>query len=81
MSIRFARRTFSSFPSKPSVRILPDVVDALSKNRPVVALESTILAHGLPYPENIHLAEEISHILRSKVIRKYILFEYNFAYI
>lgn len=48
------------------LRILPEVSNALSENKAVVALESTILAHGLPYPENLHLAEEVSSIIRSK---------------
>ena len=33
----------------------------------MVALESTILSHGLPYPQNLQLAKDISNILRSKV--------------
>ena len=48
------------------LRVLPEVKEALSLRQPVVALESTILAHGLPHPENFELAKELSHILRSK---------------
>jgi len=48
------------------LRVLPEVRDAISLGRPVVALESTILAHGLPHPENIQLAREVSRIIRSK---------------
>ena len=48
------------------LRILPEVSEALASNKPVVALESTILAHGLPHPENITLANELSSIIRSK---------------
>lgn len=33
-------------------------------NKPVVALESTILAHGMPYPENIAMAKEVGAIIR-----------------
>lgn len=33
----------------------------------VVALESTIVAHGMPYPQNLELAKDVSQILRSKV--------------
>ena len=56
----------SSKPNSSLLRILPEVSEALSSGKPVVALESTILAHGLPHPENIHLAKELSSILRSK---------------
>ena len=31
--------------------ILPEIRQALNENKPVVALESTILSHGMPYPE------------------------------
>lgn len=48
------------------IKILPEVSEALSQGRPVVALESTILAHGLPYPENMNLAKDISSIIRAR---------------
>ncbi|KDN53339.1 hypothetical protein K437DRAFT_253033 [Tilletiaria anomala UBC 951] len=38
------------------LRISPAVQDALATNKPVVALESTIISHGLPYPQNIETA-------------------------
>ena len=38
------------------VRVLPEVRDALAAGRPVVALESTIVAHGMPYPSNLETA-------------------------
>jgi hypothetical protein len=47
--------------------IEPSVQEALSNAKPVVALESTIVAHGMPYPQNLHLAREVEAILRSKV--------------
>ena len=40
------------------VRIRADVADALRAGRPVVALESTIISHGLPRPENLAVARE-----------------------
>lgn len=40
------------------------VQDALDQNRPVVALESTIISHGLPYPENLALAREVETIIK-----------------
>jgi pseudouridine-5'-phosphate glycosidase len=38
------------------LRIAPSVVDALAAGRPVVALESTLISHGLPYPQNVGVA-------------------------
>jgi pseudouridine-5'-phosphate glycosidase len=36
--------------------ILPEVAEALAVGRPVVALESTLISHGLPYPQNVEVA-------------------------
>ncbi len=47
--------------SQPS----PEVRDALAAGRPVVALESTIIAHGLPRPRNLAVAEELEELVRS----------------
>ena len=52
--------------SSSCIKILPEVSKALSSNQPVVALESTIIAHGMPYPQNIELANDISQILRDR---------------
>lgn len=52
---------------RKSLRVLPEVADALSSGRPVVALESTIVAHGMPYPQNLDLARDVSRILRERV--------------
>jgi len=43
----------------------PDVSRALSDGLPVVALESTIISHGLPRPENIRVAIEVEDVVRS----------------
>lgn len=43
-----------------------EVDHALRGGRPVVALESTIISHGLPYPENLHAANEWENILRDR---------------
>ena len=42
-----------------------EVREALAARRPVVALESTIIAHGLPRPRNLRVAEELEDIVRS----------------
>lgn len=40
----------------PNLTFSPEVTDALNENRPVVALESTLITHGLPYPDNVNTA-------------------------
>lgn len=42
----------------------PEVEDALAAGRPVVALESTIISHGMPYPDNVAMAREVEQIIR-----------------
>lgn len=42
----------------------PDVIVASKQKRPMVALESTIISHGLPYPTNIEVASEVEDIVR-----------------
>jgi pseudouridylate synthase len=44
--------------------IKEEIKDALSENKPVVALESTIISHGMPYPENIISAKHSEAIIR-----------------
>lgn len=44
--------------------VLPEVADALAEARPVVALESTIIAHGLPYPRNLEVARALEQAVR-----------------
>ena len=47
------------------VRIAPEVGEALVTRRPVVALESTIISHGLPRPDNRAIAAPIEGAVRS----------------
>ena len=44
--------------------ISPEVAEALSEGRPVVALESTIISHGMPYPDNVKCALAVEKIIR-----------------
>jgi pseudouridine-5'-phosphate glycosidase len=46
------------------VQVHPEVAAALSANRPVVALESTIISHGLPRPDNLGIARQIEQAVR-----------------
>lgn len=47
------------------ISVAEEVADALASQRPVVALESTIISHGLPRPENLRVANEVERIVRS----------------
>lgn len=49
-----------------SIQVHESVQQALSEQRPVVALESTIVAHGLPYPENVELCRTLVQLFRDK---------------
>ena len=44
--------------------IKPEVAEALAAGKPVVALESTIISHGMPYPQNVQTALEVERIVR-----------------
>lgn len=44
--------------------ILPEVDEALATGKPVVALESTIISHGLPFPRNLETARQVSATVR-----------------
>ena len=44
--------------------IAPEVAEALAAGKPVVALESTIISHGMPYPQNVETALKVEQIIR-----------------
>lgn len=44
-----------------------EVLSALNSGKPTVALESTIITHGMPYPHNLEIALELENIVREKV--------------
>jgi pseudouridine-5'-phosphate glycosidase len=46
--------------------IAAEVKEALAGGRPVVALESTIIAHGMPHPQNLATAQALEHIVRDR---------------
>jgi pseudouridylate synthase len=48
----------------PALQLSPEVAAALAEGRPVVALESTIISHGMPYPQNVAMATEVEDIVR-----------------
>ncbi|NOZ04015.1 MAG: pseudouridine-5'-phosphate glycosidase, partial [FCB group bacterium] len=45
-------------------RIHPEIKRALQENRPVLALESTIIAHGMPYPQNLEFARQAESLAK-----------------
>jgi pseudouridine-5'-phosphate glycosidase len=46
------------------VKLSAEVKSALAKGRPVVALETTIIAHGMPFPQNFEMARKVEAIIR-----------------
>lgn len=48
---------------KPHLSISPAVQSALDAGRPVVALESTIITHGMPYPQNLTMARNVEKVI------------------
>ena len=47
------------------MRLSPEVAAALAAHRPVVALESTIISHGMPFPQNLATAREVEAAVRA----------------
>ena len=46
--------------------IAPEVKSALENGKPVVALESTIISHGMPYPQNVNTARNVEKLIRNE---------------
>src|SRR5260370_6586993 len=53
-------------PTNTRIRLAREVAEALAWGQPVVALESTLIAHGLPRPDNLILARELEAIVRAE---------------
>jgi pseudouridylate synthase len=51
---------------KMNFLIKPEVSQALQQKKPIVALESTVITHGLPFPENINLASDVEMEIRDQ---------------
>lgn len=49
----------------PYLSIAPEVAAALAGDRPIVALESTIITHGMPYPQNLSMARDVEALVRA----------------
>ena len=48
------------------IKLTEELKSAIAHNKPVVALESTIIAHGMPFPQNLHMAQQVEQIIRDK---------------
>jgi pseudouridine-5'-phosphate glycosidase len=46
--------------------ITDEIKEALKHNKPVVAIESTIISHGMPYPDNVMMAKKVEQIIRDE---------------
>ena len=51
---------------KDYLDLTPEIKKALEQGKPIVALESTILSHGMPYPENLEFAHEVEKVVRGQ---------------
>ncbi|EPK2772316.1 pseudouridine-5'-phosphate glycosidase, partial [Citrobacter freundii] len=50
--------------SSELLQISPEVQEALNSKKPIVALESTIISHGMPFPQNAQTAIEVEETIR-----------------
>lgn len=50
-----------------SIDVKREVKEALDSNGPVVALESCIITHGMPYPQNLETALQVENMVRQEV--------------
>ncbi len=46
--------------------VQPEIAQAVAQGKPVVALESTILSHGMPYPENVEFSHKVEEVVRAE---------------
>ena len=46
------------------IKYSSDVEQAIKNNEPIVALESTIITHGMPWPENLKTAKSVESVIR-----------------
>lgn len=51
---------------KKYLEFTAEVTEALAAGKPVVALESTIISHGMPYPQNVEMANQVEQVIRDQ---------------
>jgi pseudouridine-5'-phosphate glycosidase len=57
----------SFFKYNGCIDVSQEVSKALRNHSPVVALESTIISHGMPYPQNLQTALQVEEVIRNQV--------------
>ncbi|KAI8372291.1 pseudouridine 5'-phosphate glycosidase [Choanephora cucurbitarum] len=60
------KRSFHALAASKEFVITPEIKAALQNKGPVVALESTIISHGMPYPQNVETAKAVEDIIRKE---------------
>ena len=60
-----------------SIVVSDHVQTSLLNGEPIVALESTIITHGMPQPHNLNTAKKVESIIREKVCMYYLPWEQN----
>lgn len=65
VSLRKASSLSAARERQAPIDVHPEVEDALATGKPVVALESTIITHGMPYPTSLEMAQSVERIVRS----------------
>ncbi|KAI7902799.1 Indigoidine synthase A family protein [Cokeromyces recurvatus] len=60
------KRNFHALPISNQFVIKPEIKAAIQNQGPVVALESTIISHGMPYPQNVETAKTVETIIRNQ---------------
>jgi pseudouridine-5'-phosphate glycosidase/pseudouridine kinase len=63
---RFVGQSVRRLSLANKIRYNDEVASALEQGKPVVALESTIITHGFPYPENLQMATEVEETIREE---------------
>lgn len=66
-ALNFVRRSHWNSSFRPLIDVKPEIQKAIDNNGPIVALESTIITHGMPYPSNLETAIEVEEIVRQEV--------------
>ena len=51
---------------KNYLSITPEIEEVIKQGKPIVALESTILSHGMPYPQNVEFASKVEEVVRGE---------------
>jgi pseudouridylate synthase len=60
-----SRQMMTDDGASQGIVVSPEVQKALRMGEPVVALESTIISHGMPFPQNLETAKEVEAVVRA----------------